>query len=85
MQYKRVKVNGYVFVFKFEDDHPELLHIYARHLKEPDDAIDIFFNGIKTWNEGHKRFETKLNNEQVWWFWLDEAQKVVMVITCFDS
>jgi len=40
--YKRLKANGITFVFKYEADHPELLHIFARHSKEPDDAIYFF-------------------------------------------
>jgi hypothetical protein len=81
---KRIRTNGHTFFFKFEEDHPELLHIYARHRKEPDDAIDIFFQGISIWNEEYKRFESTLANERLYWFWLDEPKKIVMVITCFD-
>jgi hypothetical protein len=45
VRYKSERANGITFVFKYESDYPELLHIYVRHLKEPDDAIDIFING----------------------------------------
>ena len=37
---KAVKKNGYVFLFKYDKDAPELLHIYVRHLKHPIDAIE---------------------------------------------
>ena len=85
MPYKRLKANGYTFVFKYEDDHPDLLHIYARHRKEPDDAIYIFFNGVAAWNTTYERFETTLDGEGLFWFWIDKPGKVVMVVSCFDD
>jgi hypothetical protein len=42
--YKNVKYKGHTFVFKYDQDAPELLHIYARHRMEPRDAISIFFD-----------------------------------------
>jgi len=83
--YRRLKANGITFVFKYETDHPELLHIYVRHLKEPDDAIDIFFNGLTTWNAKQDLWETSLEGETVWWFWIDEVKQVVMIVSCFDD
>ena len=85
MAYKRVRAKGTTFVFKYEDDHPELLHIYVRHLKEPDDAIYIFFNGQTTWNSGQDLWQTILGNEVVWWFWINENDKVAMIVSCFDE
>jgi hypothetical protein len=41
--YRRVD-GGITFVFKAEPGHPELLHIFARHRTEPDDAINTFFD-----------------------------------------
>lgn len=32
------------FVFKYDVDAPHLLHIFARHLTEPDDALDVWFD-----------------------------------------
>lgn len=62
-----------------------MLHIYARHLKNPNDAIYIFFNGNTSWNREKNRWETILGEEGLWWFWLNEADKVVMIISCFDE
>lgn len=85
MPYKRLRVNGIVFVFKYDDVSPDLLHIYARHLKEPDDAIFIFFNGSTLWNPIQNRYETRTEGEGLFWFWLDEPGKVVMIVSCFDE
>lgn len=85
MAYKRLKVNGITFVFKYEADHPELLHIFVRHLKEPDDAIYIFFNGQTQWNGSQDLWETVIDGEFIWWFWIDEKEKVVMIVSCFDE
>jgi hypothetical protein len=80
----RVKSNGVIFVFKYEADHPELLHIYARHRKEPSDAVEVYFDAPSVWNPERKRFEAYTETQGIFWFWLDEHRKVVFVITCFD-
>jgi len=85
MAYKRLRAKGITFVFKYEDDFPELLHIYVRHLKEPDDAIHIFLNGVTTWNDIQQLWETILDSEGLWWFWIDESKSVVMIVSCFDQ
>jgi hypothetical protein len=85
LPYKRLKARGITFVFKYEPDNPDLLHIYVRHLKEPDDAIEIFFQGEKRWNVEQDLWESQLGNERMWWFWINEADRVVMVVTCFDE
>lgn len=83
-RYKNVRARGHIFVFKYEEDCPELLHIYARHLKTDEDAIYIFFNGMSTWNSDQDCWETNYGNEGIWWFWIKEKEKVVMIISCFD-
>jgi len=85
LPYQRLKANGFTFVFKYEDDYPDLLHIFARHRKETDDAMYIFFNGVTAWNQAQNRFETFLDGEGLFWFWIDEPGKVVMVVSCFDQ
>lgn len=85
MRYKNYRAQGITFVFKYEDDHPEILHIYARHLKEPDDAMDIFFSGQTSWNSNQNLWETLLDGEGVWWYWINEDKKVVMIVSCFDE
>jgi hypothetical protein len=85
MPYKRVKAKGITFVFKYEPDCPDILHIFARHLKEPDDAMHIYLHGDTAWNAQQDLWETRLENEVVWWFWIDQANKVVMIVSCFDE
>jgi hypothetical protein len=80
--YKRVEENGIEFLFKYDDDAPELLHIYARHVTDIDDALDTFFGGQTTWNAQFERFETFTQTHGLFWFWLEEKKRV-MVISCF--
>jgi len=85
MPYKRVKAQGTTFVFKYELDVPDILHIYARHKKEPDDAIYLFFEGPSYWNLKRGLYETIVGTEGLWWFWIDEEARIVMVVSCFDT
>jgi hypothetical protein len=81
--YKQVEEQGIRFVFKYDDDAPELLHIFARHLTTIDDALDVFFDGEEeVWNEERNRFETFSATHGLFWFWIEE-NRVVMVVTCF--
>jgi len=84
-RYRRVRDNGVVFVFKTDDDDPEMLHIFARHLTSIDDALDVFFDSTATQarNAVHDRYERYSATHGLFWFWLDEPGRVVMVITCF--
>ena len=83
-KYKTVEEQGLRFVFAYDDDAPDLLHIYVRYLTVVDDPLDTFFNGQTHWNEGHKRFETYTDACGLFWFWL-ERDKAVMVISCFKQ
>ena len=83
MRYKQVEEDGIRFVFKYDDDAPDLLHIYARHLTSVDDVLDTFFEGQQeSWNEERSRFETYSESHGLFWFWL-ETDRAVMVISCF--
>jgi hypothetical protein len=84
-KYRRVREQGTVFVFKMDDDAPDLLHIYARHLTSIDDALDVWFDdaAVELHNPVHDRFERTNTTHGLYWFWLDQPGKVVMVITCF--
>lgn len=85
-KYHREIYNHYTFVFKYEPDiEDEMLHIWVRHTKEPMDAMEAFFEGDTEWNHEHKRFETVSPTNTVHWFWLDEGNDVVMIISCFDT
>ena len=81
-KYKNVEENGIRFVFAYDEDAPELLHIFARHLTTIDDALDTFFGGTTKRNEQHQRFETVTDSRGLFWFWIEDG-KVVMVISCF--
>ena len=84
-RYRNVRARDVTFVFKYENDAPDLLHIWARHRKMEEDAIYIFFNGVTVRNEEHDCWETQVLKEVLWWFWIDEKKKIAMVITCFDQ
>jgi hypothetical protein len=85
-RYQRIRHDdsGIVFVFAYDRTHPELLHIWARHLVSPSTAIDTFFEGGRdtTWNERRQRYETYSIDHGLYWFWLD-PERAVMVISCF--
>ncbi len=81
-KYLAKRTKGIKFLFKFDEAAPDLLHIYARHLTTPRDAIATFFEGQTDWNEQFKRFETYSTSHCLYWFWLDK-DKDVMIVSCF--
>ena len=81
--YERIKCNEFKFVFKYDEDNPEMLHIHVRHLTTTDDAIGLFFSQDPVWDEKYKRFENYSETHGLYWFWLNELKKVVMVVSCF--
>ena len=84
MATKSYKAKGHKFVFTLEPDQDDMLHIFARHLKDHHDAMYIFFNGETKWLAERDCWETALGNEGLWWNWINEKDKVVRVISCFD-
>ncbi len=84
-RWARRRCHDHTFLFKYEEDTPDLLHIYVRHLTQPVDAIKAIFSGKTTWNERHQRYETVSETHTVYWIWLDEQVKKVLVITCFTN
>lgn len=82
-KYKVVAENGFTFFFKREPDHPDLLHIFVRHLTTIDDALDTFFEAPAVWNPDNERFENYSETFGLYWAWLNQAEKKIMVITCF--
>ena len=84
MKYKVIHYKDYTFVFKYEENmKEEMLHIWVRHTTEPKDVVKAFLEGDTTWNQKNKRFETTSQKHTVFWFWMDEEKKKVMIITCF--
>jgi hypothetical protein len=82
-RFEHVIENGIKFVFKMDDVDPNLLHIYARHLTTIDDALDLFFDTKPTWNQEFERCENYSETHGLYWFWIDESKKIVMVVSCF--
>lgn len=86
--FRRFERDGLIFVFKVDPDDPRLLHIYARHLKEPDDAIRVWFEGYRgvapvVYQPVYERYETYHEGIGVYWFWIVE-DRVAMIVSCFD-
>ena len=82
-KFEQVFENGIKFVFKMDDVDPELLHIFARLLTSIDDALDVFFASKAAWNEQFQRYESYNDTHGLYWFWINEPNKVVMVVSCF--
>jgi hypothetical protein len=82
-KWKIVKKESVTFFFKYDESAPELLHIYARHLTTIGQALWTWFNGESIWNEKNKRFETKTKTHCIFWTWINEKDKKVMIISCF--
>lgn len=82
-KFEQVHENGITFVFKMDEVDPDILHIFARHLTTTDDALDVYFDSTPTWNERFSRFENYTDTHGLYWFWLDEKEKVVMIVSCF--
>ncbi|MDE3076270.1 MAG: hypothetical protein KGJ86_12650 [Chloroflexota bacterium] len=80
------RAEGIRFVFAYDRDDPTLLHIYARHLTTPQEAMDTFLDptATTTWNQRYGRFETYSAARGLFWFWLEQGQ-AVMVISCFRT
>jgi hypothetical protein len=80
-----VKENGILFFFKYDQSDPTQLHIFVRHLASIEDALDAYFDGTTLWNEENQRFESTNETHTLYWFWLDEKNTKVMIISCFKS
>lgn len=83
-KFQPVKEKGITFLFKFDPDSPELLHIYVRHLTTIEDALDVYFSTKPIWNSKMKRYENYSETHGIYWFWLNEKDKKVVIITCFN-
>ena len=84
-RFKHVREGDLIFVFKYDEDDPSILHIYARHLTTVQQAIDTWFDedAEETWNPRRERFETRSQTHEIYWFWLEEDRRV-LIITCFQ-
>lgn len=82
-RYERYRVDGVTFVFKYEPGS-DVLHIYARRLKEPAEAIKVWFEGESVWDDAFDRFEASCEGTGIYWYWINEEQEVVMIVSCFN-
>jgi hypothetical protein len=85
-RYQAVEEEGIHFLFAFDPDAPDLLHIFARHTRTIDDALDTFFDPVArtAWNEQRRRFETYSDSHGLFCFWAGGQEgQTVFVITCF--
>ena len=80
--FQNFRYRGVTFVFKVDPADSTMLHIYARHLKQPSDAIQIWFGGVHSYNLDHKRFEAVLNGVRIYWFPIDVATDIIMIASC---
>jgi hypothetical protein len=84
-RYFHVRAGGITFAFAWDPAAPgEVLHIYARHLTTVDEALATWFDdaATDTWNDEHQRFETENDTHVLYWSWLTEYERV-LIITCF--
>ncbi len=82
-KFEQVFEKGITFIFKMDVVDPDLLHIYARHLTTIDDALDVFFDSTPNWNEQFERYENHTATHGLYWFWINQPSKIVMVVSCF--
>lgn len=88
MPYRAKRREGITFLFATDEVDPDLLHIFARHMMSPEQAIDAWFNyDEEHWNEQFSRFESWWWQPNGWaiavyWFWR-KKDDVVVVISCF--
>lgn len=78
-------IGGVTFYFAYDPLDPSMLHIFARHLKTPQDAIRAWLGGQAAWNEAHARFHSHYQGIEVTWFWINERRRMVQVISCYDA
>lgn len=84
-QYKVKKIRGITFFFKYEPSQPELLHIYVRHLTTIEEAITVFFESEPTFNKQYDRYENSNETHTIYWNWINESEKKIIIITCFKK
>lgn len=49
-----------------------------------EDAIEVWFEGtFEIENEEFERIETYTRSLGIYWFWLDDEQSKVMIVSCF--
>ena len=50
-----------------------------------EDAVALFFEGERDWNEQRRRFESRLGQRVLFWAWLHGQEGgTVIVLSCFE-
>lgn len=80
-----VREDGFTFALAYDKEEPDLLHIFVRHLTTVDNALDCFFDSwqASSRNQAYNRFECSNATHGLFWNWMDEDAKKVLIITCF--
>lgn len=77
------KIRGVTFFFKCEPEQPDLLHIFVRHLTTIEDALTVFFESEEVFNKKYSRYESSNDTHTIYWNWINESEKKIIIITCF--
>ena len=80
-----IEANGQRFRLYFDRDQSGVLHIHSRHGVTAEDAVALFFEGERNWNEQRRRFESRLGQRVLFWAWLHGREgTTVIVLSCFQ-
>ena len=84
-RYREVRAEGFTFLFKYDPDEESLLLIFARHLTTVEDALGVWLDdgANEVWNDVYERFETTNRTHVLYWTWLQEGERV-LIITGFE-
>src|SRR5271155_5657469 len=90
-RYEEFEAEGHVFRFLYDKEQPDRLHVEVSHGLQVEGAIDVFFDGAHTTRErsdlrgqdGSRTFETLHKNRGIWWKWIDEQKKHVLIWSFF--
>lgn len=82
-KYEVRKVRGVTFFFKYEEDAPDLLHIWVRHLTTIEESIEVFFESESKYNKKHNRYEALNQTHKIYWNYIGDIKNKVIIITCF--
>lgn len=78
-----MKQGEYEYLFAYDKEHTDMLHIYVRHLTTPPMAISAFLYGTPFWNAQHQRFESRWNSITLSWVWFKNKPNAIRIISCF--
>ena len=80
-----IEAHGQHFRLYFDRDQSGVLHIHSRHGMTAEDAVALFFEGERDWNEQRRRFESRLGQRVLFWAWLHGQEgSTVIALSCFE-